>query len=283
MQGGGASALIFYCLYLFLTIMVISVVLLKAMPVSVRFQPRPRWWAYPLLVVGAGGLILVANLNPIRADILYKQGLVYANSGQWDESIAQFERALKLAPAQDFYCLFLAGAYVEKARAASDLSQRSTWLKQAERTLQRGREISPLNPDHVSKLGLLYRVWGEMLADPQERAEKLDQAIAYYRQAEALRPHDPRIFNEWGLVHFVKGEHEQAVEKYQKSLNLNPWSMETYLLLGDAYSASGDLVQAVEAYQRAVEIAPTTSPPIEAWRWCTSRWVASSRPSPKRN
>jgi len=255
-QVGGTSVLIFYHLYLFLTIMVIAVVLLKAVPIPIRFQPRPRWWAYSLLVVGAGVLIFVANLNPIRADIFYKQGLAYANSGQWDESIARFERALKLAPDQDFYCLFLAGAYVEKAKAASDLNQRSAWLKQAQRTLERGREISPLNPDHVSKLGLLYRVWGEMLADPQEQAEKFDQAIEYYRQAEALRPHDPRIFIEWGLVHLVKGEYEQAIDKYQKSLSLNSWSIQTYLLLGDAYSASGDLVQAVEAYQKAVEIAP---------------------------
>jgi tetratricopeptide (TPR) repeat protein len=182
--------------------------------------------------------------------------LAHANSGQWDESIALFQRALKLAPEQDFYYLFLAGACVEKAKAASDIAQRSAWLEESRKALERGKEISPLNPDHVSKLGLLHRTWGEMLNDPQEKAEKFDQALEYYRQAEALRPHDPRIFNEWGLVHFAKGEYDQAIEKYQRALSINNSSVQTHLLLGDAYKASGDLARAVEAYQRVVEIAP---------------------------
>jgi tetratricopeptide (TPR) repeat protein len=182
--------------------------------------------------------------------------LTYANGGQWDESIALFQRALKLAPGQDFYCLFLAGACVEKAKAASDMTERSAWLEEARKTLERGREISPLNPDHVSKLGLLYRVWGEMLTGQQERVEKFNQALEYYRQAEALRPHDPKILNEWGLVYFDEGEYDQAIDKYQRSLSLNDGSIQTYLLLGDAYRASGDFARAVEAYEKIIKIAP---------------------------
>jgi tetratricopeptide (TPR) repeat protein/O-antigen ligase len=255
-QVDGATALIFYYIYLFLTIVVIAVVLLKAMPTPIRFQPRIHWWLYSLLIIGAGVLIVTANLNPIVADIRYKQGLVHANGGQWDESIALFQRALELAPGQDLYCLFLAGAWVEKAKAVSDVTQRSAWLEEAQRALERGREISPLNPDHVSKLGLLYRAWGEMLTDQREKTEKFDQALEYYRQAEALRPHDPNMFNEWGLVHFAKGEYDQAVDKYQRSLSLNNGSIQTYLLLGDAYRASGDFAQAAAAYEKIVEIAP---------------------------
>lgn len=256
MQTDGANALIFYYLYLFLTIIVVAVVLLKAMPSPIRFQPGTHWWPYPLLIAVVGVLIIMANLNPIKADIYYKQGLAYANSGQWDGSIALFQQALKLAPDQDFYYLFLAGTWVEKAKAASDITERSAWLEEARRALERGREISPLNPDHVSKLGLLYRAWGEMLTDPQEKAEKFDQALEYYRQAEALRPHDPGILNEWGLVHFDKGEYDQAIDKYQKSLSLNSGSIQTYLLLGGAYEASGDFTQAAKAYEKIIEIAP---------------------------
>jgi tetratricopeptide (TPR) repeat protein/O-antigen ligase len=256
MQVDGANLLILYYLYLFLTMVVIAIVLLKAAPTPIRFRPGIHWWPYPLLITGVIVPIIVANVNPVKADIYYKQGLAHANSGQWDESIALFQRALKLAPEQDFYYLFLAGACVEKAKAASDIAQRSAWLEESRKALERGKEISPLNPDHVSKLGLLHRTWGEMLNDPQEKAEKFDQALEYYRQAEALRPHDPRIFNEWGLVHFAKGEYDQAIEKYQRALSINNSSVQTHLLLGDAYKASGDLARAVEAYQRVVEIAP---------------------------
>jgi tetratricopeptide (TPR) repeat protein len=256
MQGDGPSALIFYYLYLFLTIMVIAVVLFKAMPTPIRFQTGIRWLLYPLLIMSVVVLMIVANLNPIVADIHYRRGLAYADNGQWDESIALFQQALKLAPDQDFYHLFLAGAWVEKAQAVSDTAQRSAWFEQAQRSLERGREINPLNPDHVSKLGLLYRVWGEMLTEQQEKTEKFDQALEYYRQAVALRPYDPKILNEWGLVHFAKGEYDQAVDKYQRSLSLRSGSIQTYLLLGDVYQASGDFAQAVEAYEKMIEIAP---------------------------
>jgi len=256
MQVDGANVLTYYYLYLFLTIIVIAVILLKAMPTPIRFQPEIHWWPYPLLITGVIVLIIMANLNPIKADVYYKQGLAYANSGQWDGSIALFQQALKLAPDQDFYYIFLAGASVEKAKAVSDIASRSAWLEQAQWALERGREISPLNPDHVSKLGLLYRAWGEMLTDPPEKAKKFDQALEYYRQAEALRPHDPGILNEWGLVHFAKGEYDQAIDKYQRSLSLNSGAIQTYLLLGDAYGASGNSTQAAKAYEKIIEIAP---------------------------
>ncbi|MGA9349025.1 MAG: tetratricopeptide repeat protein [Anaerolineae bacterium] len=256
MQGDTANLLIFYYVYLFSTIIFIGVVLLKTLPIAIRFQPRINWWPYPLLIIGVVILIIIANLNPIKADIHYKQGLAYANGGQWDESITLFQRALELAPGQDFYYLFLAGVYVEKAKTVSDMTQRSAWLEEAQRVLERGREISPLNPDHVSKLGLLYRAWGEMLTDQQEKAEKFNKALEYYRQAEALSPRDPKIFNEWGLVHFAKGEYDEAIDKYQRSLSLNNRSIQTYLLLGDAYRASEDFAQAMEAYETAIEIAP---------------------------
>ena len=100
---------------------------------------------------------------------------------------------------------------MEKARAVSDMTERSAWLEEARRSLEQGNEIGPLNPDHVSKLGLLYRTWGEMLTDQQEKTEKFNKALEYYRQTEALSPHDPTIFNEWGLVHFAKGEYDEAL------------------------------------------------------------------------
>ncbi len=256
MQTDGAKAFIFYYLYLLLTIMVAAVVLLRATAAPVRLRPGIHWWPYPLLLAGAGAVIITTSLNPILADIRYKQGLTYANRGQWDGSMALFQQALKLAPAQDFYYTFLAGAWVEKARTVSDFAERSAYLEEARRVLERGREINPFNPDHVSKLGLLYRVWGELLADPQERAEKFDQASAYYRQAVALRPHDPGTLNEWGLVHFVRGEYDQAIDKYQRSLSLYSGSIQTYRLLGDAHAASGDFAQAAAAYEEIIEIAP---------------------------
>ena len=251
-----ANSIVIYCLYLFLSLIVLAFVLLKKTALPTPSWQRANWWLYPLLIASVIVFAIKTNLNPIKADIYYKQGLAYANGGQWDASIALFRQALKLAPDQDFYCLFLAGACVEKAKAVSDVAQSSAWFEEGRRALERGRQINPLNPDHIAKLGLLYRAWGEMLTDPQERAEKFDRALECYGQAAALSPRNIRILNEWGLVHYAKGEYSKAIEMYGKSLSLSGDSAETYTLLGDAYKAVEDLNAALQCYKRAVNIAP---------------------------
>ena len=251
-----ANSIVVYCLYLFLSLIVLAFVLLKKTALPTPSWQRAKWWLYLLLIASVIVFAIKTNLNPIKADIYYKQGLAYANGGQWDASIALFRQALKLAPDQDFYCLFLAGACVEKAKAASDVAQASTWFEEGRRALERGRQINPLNPDHIAKLGLLYRAWGEMLTEPREKAEKLDVALGYYKQALALSPHNAGILREWGSVYYIKGKYDKAIEKYQQSLSLDRRSSQTYLLLGDAYMAKKELDRAFEAYENAVKFNP---------------------------
>lgn len=256
--GDAASVLVVYNLYvyLFLTIGAIAVTLLREAPLPALLWRRSRVWLYPVLVVAVILLIYVTNLNPIRADIYYKQGMSYANTGQWNASIASFQQALKIAPHQDFYCIFLAGACVEKAKTAASAGERTAWLEEARMALERGKALNPLNPDHASKLGLLYRVWGEMATEPAERREKLQQAAEYYAQAARLSPHSLPILTEWGQVYHLLGAYDQAIEKYQSALQLNSRYSKAYLLLGDTYMAmgDGDMEQAEKTYQQAVEL-----------------------------
>jgi len=257
-----ASVLIVYNLYvyIFLTIGAIAVPLLREAPLPALLWRKSLGWLYPVVVVGVILLIYVTNLNPIRADIYYKQGMAYANSGQWDASINSFRQALKLAPDQDFYCIFLAGACVEKAKIASSTDERIAWLEEAQKALQRGEKLNPLNPDHTAKLGLLYRAWGEMTAEPAERRGKLLRASDYYSQAAKLSPNSVPILTEWGQVYNLLGEYDQAVEKYQRAIQLNRGYIHSHLLLGDTYMARGDLEPAEKAYQQALELDKNSFP-----------------------
>ncbi len=251
-----ASVLVVYNLYvyLFLTIGASAVTLLREAPLPAPLWRKSRGWLYPVVVVAVILLIYVTNLNSIRADIYYKQGMSYANTGQWDASIASFRQALKLAPDQDFYCIFLAGACGEKAKIVSSMEERIAWLEEAQKALQRGEELNPLNPDHTAKLGLLYLAWGEMTIEPAERKEKLHQAEEYYSRAAKLSPHSLPILTEWGQVYYLLGEYDQAVENYQRAIQLNRRYIKSYLLLGDTYMARGDLEQAEKAYRQASEL-----------------------------
>lgn len=250
-----AGVFVIYNLYvfLFLTIAAIALTLRREAPLPALLWRKSRGWVYPVLAGAIILLIYVTNLNPIKADVYYKQGMSYAAGGQWDSSIASFQRALNLAPEQDYYDIFLAGACVEKAKIVSSAGERTAWLEEARKALERGKALNPLNPDHTAKLGLLYCAWGELTAEPAEREEKLRQAAAYYSQAAKLSPHSLLILIEWGQVYHLLGEYDRAIEKYQSALQLNSRYSRAYLLLGDAYMALGDLGQAEQTYQQAVE------------------------------
>jgi tetratricopeptide (TPR) repeat protein len=72
--------------------------------------------------------------------------------------------------------------------------------------------------------------------EPEERKERLEEALNYYQEATTLSPHNAQLLNEWGQTYQALGDYEKATAKFQKSLALDPQYGETYLLLLDTYA-----------------------------------------------
>ena len=221
----------------------------------------PRRALYPLFLPLVVVLILTANINPIRADTIYKQGLEWDRHQQWDASIAIYEEAIKLAPDQDWYYIFLARSILEKAKTAPEATaqpffephtiedlfsltpeqiaglNRGSLMMSSQVVLEKARAINPLNTDHLANLGRIYNVWGGLTKDPQERRERLQQALNYYQEATTLSPHNAQLMNEWGQTYQAFEDYEKAIAKFQESLALDPQYGQTYLLLVDTYAA----------------------------------------------
>jgi tetratricopeptide (TPR) repeat protein len=79
-----------------------------------------------------------SNLQPIAADIIYKQASPWDSQGStvlqtgtnvqgWDVAIEHYRRAIQLAPNEDFYYLWLGRALLEKAKATQDTTSVKTW------------------------------------------------------------------------------------------------------------------------------------------------------------
>jgi tetratricopeptide (TPR) repeat protein len=79
-----------------------------------------------------------SNLQPIAADIIYKQASPWDSQGGtvlqqgtnvqgWDVAIEHYRRAIQLAPNEDFYYLWLGRALLEKAKATQDTQSVQTW------------------------------------------------------------------------------------------------------------------------------------------------------------
>ncbi|MDY7039980.1 MAG: O-antigen ligase family protein, partial [Chloroflexota bacterium] len=273
------SILSVYYVLLFILFAALAAVLTPRSSADSPFVRPGNWWFYPLLAAVTIYLVVATNLNVIVADIYFKQAEPYHTQRMWDYSIILHQRAVRLAPREDQYHLFLGAAFLEKAKgvpvyqsvwpyplnvervidlAPHEIAQlgKSDLLECSRLVLERARQINPLNTDHSANLGRLYRTWAELVPDPDQQAEKINTSLMYYEQATSLSPNNAQLWDEWGLVYFVVGDYQAAIEKYQHSLTLDAEFAQTYLSLGDAYMATQQLDMAAESYEKAVALEP---------------------------
>jgi tetratricopeptide (TPR) repeat protein len=279
-----ANILNYYYLGVFFLIVLAGVALVA------EIKRLPTAW------VSAGGLGLFAavlailvvflwvnfsNLNPIRADIIYKQADPWDKQGQWDASIAHYKHAIDITPNEDFFYLWLGRAFLEKASAANvtatslfneqtqlegilNLSAQQTaglgrndLLQAARAVLTRAREINPLNTDHSANLARLLRRWADLTTDPAQKAQLTEQASEYYAQATNLSPNNAVLWNEWALVDLsLKRDLDGALKKIEHSMQVDDQFDQTFSILGNIYMNENDLDKAAETYQELVAIRP---------------------------
>nr|MBC7244575.1 tetratricopeptide repeat protein [Chloroflexota bacterium] len=254
-----ANTIVFY----YESIAILGLLIALALTVDMQL-PQKLWrtanlWAYPILVAFVAVAIIATNVTIVKADIYYKQGLKLEEGQRFDAAIQLYNRAIALAPDQDYYYLFLGRAWMGKSSTAKDNQERVKCFEESFKALERARQLNPLNPDHYANLGRLYRNWAEIAATPEERATKLEAAHAYYEQVTSLSPNSAHLYNEWALVYIAKGDFDGALEKLNHSLSLDTQYADTYLILGNFYAAQGKLDEAANAYQQALVYQPNNA------------------------
>ena len=209
-----------------------------------------------VLVLLVGAVSVKTNLNPIRADIIYKQANPYERKGQWPVAIQHYQRAIDLAPQEDFYYLYLGRAYLEYAKTLENPTQRRSVLQKTEETLKEAREINPLNTDHSANLARMYRTWAQLTTDAETRQQMVERASRNYEIATTLSPQNAILWNEWGLLALSVGQFELAQEKISYSLDMDPGFDQTWTIQADLYANQDMITDALEAYQTALELSP---------------------------
>jgi tetratricopeptide (TPR) repeat protein len=250
------NTIVFYYQALAFLGLLIALVLTLDSPLPSRLLRMANSWAYAILLVLAVLGIYATNVSVVKADIYYKQGLKLEEEGRYDVAIQLYNRAIKLAPDQDYYYLFLGRAWMGKASAVTTSEERISGFNQSLATLDKARQLNPLNTDHYANLGRLYRNWADVAATSEEREQKLEQADKYYAQALTLSPHNAQLFNEWATVYLARGDNEGALAKINQSLALDPRFVATHLLLGNYYATLGNLDEAATAYRKAIALDP---------------------------
>ena len=245
----------------------------------------PAWIAVAILV-------WAVNLNPIRADAIYKQGDPWDKQGQWEVAILLYRRAIEYAPREDFYHLWLGRALLEKASRAPESASRqipegvsferafqALTLEQLVRlsrgdlleitraVLERARDLNPLNTDHTANLARMHRRWADLLLDPRycrtrihlpemppEFVRHVEQASRYYEEATRLSPNNAVLWNEWASVDlYQRNDLDSAERKLQRSLQLDDRFDQTYQLYGDLLMVRSEVVADPQVQRMSME------------------------------
>lgn len=233
-------------------------------------KPRLLWrgassWAHLPILIVAVVIVWLTNINVIRADIIFKQGAYYDRNKAWPVSVEVYKHALEVAPNEDYYYLFLGRAYLELSKS-SDLepAQKLAVMEECRQSLEKARELNPLNTDHSANLARLHHSWASFTSNPDERAVRINQSLQYYEQATNLSPHNAQLFNEWGQVYMTSGSFDKALEKLEQSLALDQKFDMTYFALGDLYYNTKQLEQAAEVYEQGLALNPRVT---QAWSY----------------
>ncbi len=193
-----------------------------------------------ILVLGAVGQ---SNLRVVQADMVYKRGKPFDNNAMaqndplnWDVAIAIYEEALKLAPWEDFYYLFLGRAQLERSAVGQDVDEQLTFLREAESQLLTAQELNPLNTDHTANLARLNTRWAAAEGGRSDVTEQLLRAESYYQDALSLSPQNSIIRNEYArMILELNRDCEESIDIYQESLKVDPFFAETYFAVTDAF------------------------------------------------
>ena len=158
-----SNTLTFYYIGIGILILLVAWSLSVDSPYPERFCWKGALWIYPVLILITLVVIITSNINMIKADVYFKQGLLLKEKNHFDGCIQFYRQAIALAPDQDNYYAELSRVLMARAGLTIDSKGRNLLFEESVKALDRARQINPLNSDHYLLLGYLFQTWGEMI------------------------------------------------------------------------------------------------------------------------
>jgi serine/threonine protein kinase/tetratricopeptide (TPR) repeat protein len=158
-------------------------------------------------------------------------GLLYAGTGRYQESIREYQTALRLEPTNDDIYRLLASAFAKTDRSEEE-----------EKVFRQAIAFRPHYWAGYNSLGALYN----QQARYTEAAEKFAQVVA-------LAPDNYRGYTNLGGARMALGEYNEAIDLLEKSVAIRP-TTGNYSNLGTAYFFRGKFAGAIRAYKEAIRL-----------------------------
>lgn len=206
--------------------------------------------------VGLEGLLKELEEAPLSAGILGNVAMLYTELGRSEEALATYERAVKLAQADNDRRLenaLLGNLGVTLADLG--LSEKAIKTYQEAVTLARAIGDRQSEATHVGNLGLAYHSVGHLDA----AIESLSQALRISRELGVKRQEAFWLLN-LGYVYVGQRKFEEGINHYTEALSISQSlqdlasSATLFRNLGVAYEALSHYDKAVENYRQAATI-----------------------------
>jgi tetratricopeptide (TPR) repeat protein len=155
-----------------------------------------------------------------------------AEKGRFEESVAEWTRALAISPAD--------------AKAHNNLGRALAGKGDFDRAIvhwQKALEIDPRYWEAHNNLGAALAGKG-----------KLNEAIAHFKQVLDANPNFAEVHGNLGRALALKGKSDEAIAEWRKATELNPNYAQAYNDLGTELSRRGREAEALAAWQRATQV-----------------------------
>jgi tetratricopeptide (TPR) repeat protein len=88
-------------------------------------------------------------------------------------------------------------------------------------------------------------------------AERYDDAIKWYSEAQALLPNDVNVSTDLGVCYYYTNQADKALTQFDRSLKIDPNHAKTLLNVGIVRAfGKQDLAGATEVWQKLIKLAP---------------------------
>jgi serine/threonine-protein kinase len=158
-------------------------------------------------------------------------GTLQNGTGQYEEAVAEFQRALASEPTNDDAYRGLAHAYERLGKP-----------EEAERTYRRAIELRPHYWGGYNWLGAFYF-----------RQARYPEAVEMFTQLVALVPDSFRGYSSLGGLFILQGRYAEAITMLERSVTVRP-TPAAYSNLASAYFYLRQFDQAARSYEEAVKL-----------------------------
>ncbi len=202
---------------------------------------------------------------PDKPELYDTLGTAYTGSGQFQEAIRQYSRAMRINPAFTSAMKNMASCYNNQGVRYAEAGQ---W----EKAIEAYTESLRLMPDmEEAKKNLRAAYWNRAVGLSKARNDK--EAIKAYQQFLTLDPNSRDAHNNLGAIYFRMGDYEGAIAEFQSALESYPTNkdLEELRLLKDnlviAHHKAGmdmfkkkAVFKAEYQFKKGLEVAPDNVP-----------------------